>query len=137
MADLIEEEEEETESVEKKEEGMEEDKVDNKEDDSKEKDEESEEVKAVGIGGDSKKEENKAEEKRSQPAENKSAAELAYEWDDDGVEEEKPKTPKKVVSLRVESHMSRFTIYFVSGDSQEVWEKCCSPEGRGGSHSWS
>jgi len=95
VADLIEEEEEETESVEKKEEGMDEDKVENKEDDSKEKDEESEEVKAVGIGGDSKKEETKAEEKRSQPAENKSAAELAYEWDDEGVEEEKPKTPKK------------------------------------------
>ena len=41
------------------------------------------------------------EEKRSQPAENKSAAELAYEWDDEGVEEEKPKTPKKVSEVRL------------------------------------
>ena len=37
----------------------------------------------------------KADEKRAQPAESKSAAELAYEWDDEGVEEDKPKTPKK------------------------------------------
>jgi len=44
----------------------------------------------------------KKAESRSQKTENKSAAELAYEWDDDGVEDEKPKkaeekktTPKK------------------------------------------
>ena len=39
-----------------------------------------------------------ADEKRSQKSENKTAAELAYEWDDEGVEEEKPKkkeSPKK------------------------------------------
>ena len=94
VADLIEEEEEEPESAEKKEEAMEEDKVDKKEEEeSKDKEEESEESK--DISKEEKKEE-KAEEKRSQPAENKSAAELAYEWDDEGVEEEKPKTPKKV-----------------------------------------
>ena len=93
VADLIEEEEEEPESAEKKEEAMEEDKVDKKEEEeSKDKEEESEE----DISKEEEKEEKKAEEKRSQPTENKSAAELAYEWDDEGVEEEKPKTPKKV-----------------------------------------
>lgn len=94
VADLIEEEEEEPESAEKKEEAMEEDKVDKKEEEeSKDKEEESEE----DISKEEEKEEKKAEEKRSQPTENKSAAELAYEWDDEGVEEEKPKTPKKVI----------------------------------------
>ena len=51
-----------------------------------------------------KSEEDAKGEARSQKTETKSAAELAYEWDDDGVEDEKPeklkttpekKTPKK------------------------------------------
>jgi len=43
-------------------------------------------------------EENKKEEARSVKQDTKTAAELAYEWDDDGIEDEKPspsKTPKK------------------------------------------
>jgi len=100
VADLIEEEEEETEPAEKKEEAMEEDKVDDKkevetkEEEKEEVKEDSEEAKPDSEG-EAEKNEEKNEEKRSQPAENKSAAELAYEWDDEGVEEEKPKTPKK------------------------------------------
>ena len=42
--------------------------------------------------------ENKKEEARSVKQDTKTAAELAYEWDDDGIEDEKPspaKTPKK------------------------------------------
>lgn len=108
VADLIEEEEEkeeETETADKKEEAIEEDMVDNIDEKTEEPTEEeemeeeeetkAEEVKPVKEGKDEKKQEDKADGKRSKPTENKSAAELAYEWDDEGVEEDKPKTPKK------------------------------------------
>ena len=90
VADLIEEEEEKEEEPEvtSQEEAMEEDKVENK---GEENENEKVEEKAVSE----KDEKENSDEKRSQASENMTAAELAYEWDDEGVEEEKPKTKKE------------------------------------------
>ena len=112
VADLIEEEEEES----PKEEEEETEKVEEKSDtepaadtemtvdeDEKaeipeEKPAETSEEKPVEVEKEEEEEEDSKEEARSVKQDTKSAAELAYEWDDDGIEDEKPspaKTPKK------------------------------------------
>jgi len=105
VADLIEEEEEESpkaEEEEKKEENTEDSAADtaemteedNKKVETKEDEDEEEEGEEESTEGD----ESKKEEARSVKQDTKTAAELAYEWDDDGIEDEKPspsKTPKK------------------------------------------
>jgi len=97
VADLIEEEEddkEEEETEESKEEEAKESEPESQKEPEKveEPEEKEEESKEEEM-----KEDDKKAEARSAPSDTKTAAELAYEWDDEGVEEEKPKStpPKK------------------------------------------
>merc|ERR1719225_2169490 len=111
VADLIEEEEEESPKEEEEETEKVEEKSDEKEptadtemtvdEENKASEEESVEKEAEAMEEEEKLEDAKEDAKedaRSVKQDTKSAAELAYEWDDDGIEDEKPspaKTPKK------------------------------------------
>jgi len=126
VADLIEEEEEESPKEEEEEMEKEEEKSDQKEPEadtemtvdednkaevSEEKTEEVEKAeeeveKEEGEENDEEDDDDSKEDARSVKQDTKSAAELAYEWDDDGIEDEKPspaKTPKKKTESKPKS----------------------------------